>query len=199
MDKGERCYSFILSRTSHIGPFFRGGIRLRRSLIAPRSVRFGMRLRKLSNIGRSLDGWPKIYYLELLHASEGTLSRWPRLHLQLLVPTKPHWARVMGYGTVSLCVIHKEGLCSSSGDIYRLMMMMICLRTVPPVARRRACGNRPVPKHSDTRLTHYGLPSSHLVIRITLRVISLKSFVFGVNNVQCKSPTPTKLCRHFKK
>jgi hypothetical protein len=28
-----------------------------------------IRLRKLSNIGRSLDGWP-IYYLELLRASE---------------------------------------------------------------------------------------------------------------------------------
>jgi hypothetical protein len=29
-----------------------------------------------------LDGCPKIYYLELLRASEGTLSRWSRLHLQ---------------------------------------------------------------------------------------------------------------------
>jgi hypothetical protein len=35
----------------------------------------------------SLDGWPKIYYLKLLRASEGTLSRWSRLHLQLL-PTR---------------------------------------------------------------------------------------------------------------
>jgi hypothetical protein len=33
-------------------------------------------------------GWvTKIYYLELLHASEGTLSRWSRLHLQSLAPT----------------------------------------------------------------------------------------------------------------
>jgi hypothetical protein len=30
----------------------------------------------------------------------------------------------MGYGSFSLCVIHKEGLCRSSGDINRLMMMM---------------------------------------------------------------------------
>jgi hypothetical protein len=33
-------------------------------------------------------GWvTKIYYLELLGASEGTLSRWSRLHLQSLAPT----------------------------------------------------------------------------------------------------------------
>jgi hypothetical protein len=36
--------------------------------------------------------------------------------------TNPHWARVVGYGPFSLCVIHKQGLCSSSGDINRLMM-----------------------------------------------------------------------------
>jgi hypothetical protein len=29
----------------------------------------------------------KIHYLELLRASEGTLSRWSRLHLQSLAPT----------------------------------------------------------------------------------------------------------------
>jgi hypothetical protein len=29
----------------------------------------------------------KIYYLDLLHASEGTLSRWSQLYLQLLAPT----------------------------------------------------------------------------------------------------------------
>jgi hypothetical protein len=33
-------------------------------------------------------GWvTKIHYLELLCASEGTLSRWSRLHSQSLVPT----------------------------------------------------------------------------------------------------------------
>jgi hypothetical protein len=61
----------------------------------------------------------------LLRASEGTLSRWSRLHLQSLAPTNPHWARVVGYGPFSLWVIHKEGLCPSSGDINRLMMMMM--------------------------------------------------------------------------
>jgi hypothetical protein len=36
---------------------------------------------------RSVIGWiTKIYYLELLRASEGTLSRCFRLHLQLLAP-----------------------------------------------------------------------------------------------------------------
>jgi hypothetical protein len=32
---------------------------------------------------------------------------------------------VVGYGPFSLCVIHKEGLCPSIGDINRLMMMMM--------------------------------------------------------------------------
>jgi hypothetical protein len=43
--------------------------------------------------------------------------------LQSLAPTNPHWARVVGYGPFSLWVIHKEGLCPSSGDINRLMIM----------------------------------------------------------------------------
>jgi hypothetical protein len=38
--------------------------------------------------------------------------------------TNPHWARVVGYCPFALCVIHKEGLCPSSGNINRLMMMM---------------------------------------------------------------------------
>jgi hypothetical protein len=32
-------------------------------------------------------GGQKIYYLDLLRASEGMLSRWSRLHLQSLAPT----------------------------------------------------------------------------------------------------------------
>jgi hypothetical protein len=47
------------------------------------------------------------------------------LHLQFLVPTKPHETRVVGYDPFSLWVIHKEGLCPSSGHINRLMMMMM--------------------------------------------------------------------------
>jgi hypothetical protein len=58
----------------------------------------------------------KIYYLELLRALESTLSRWSRMHLQSLGPTNPHWACVVGYGPFSLSIIHKEGLCPSSGD-----------------------------------------------------------------------------------
>jgi hypothetical protein len=49
------------------------------------------------------------------------------LHLQLLAPTNPHWACVVGYGPFSLCVIHREGLCPNSGDINRLMMMMMMM------------------------------------------------------------------------
>jgi hypothetical protein len=37
---------------------------------------------------KSVIGWvTKIYFLELLRAAEGTLSRWSRLHLQSLAPT----------------------------------------------------------------------------------------------------------------
>jgi hypothetical protein len=63
-------------------------------------------------------------YLEVLRAKEGTLSRWSLLHLQSLAPNNPHCARVVGYGSFSLCVIHKDGLCPSSGYINRLMMMI---------------------------------------------------------------------------
>jgi hypothetical protein len=41
--------------------------------------------------------------------------------------SNPHWARVVGYGSFSLRVIHKEGLCPSSVDINRLMMMMMMM------------------------------------------------------------------------
>jgi hypothetical protein len=70
-------------------------------------------------------GWViKIYYLELLRSLGGTSSPWSRLHLQSLAPTNKQ-ARVVGYGPISICVIHKEGLClSSSGDINRLMTML---------------------------------------------------------------------------
>jgi hypothetical protein len=34
-----------------------------------------------------------------------------------------HWACVVGYGPISLCVIHKDGLCPSSGHIKRLIMI----------------------------------------------------------------------------
>jgi hypothetical protein len=43
-------------------------------------------------------------------------------HMQSLAPTDPHWARLVGYGPFSgsLCVIHKESLCLSSGDINKV-------------------------------------------------------------------------------
>jgi hypothetical protein len=81
--------------------------------MAPRSLRFGV---------WSLPA--KMYYIEHLRAAKGTLSRWSRLHLKSLAPTNPHWACVVVYGSFSLCVIHKEGLCPSSEVIKRLMMMM---------------------------------------------------------------------------
>jgi hypothetical protein len=55
----------------------------------------------------SVIGWvtEKKYYLELIRASEGTLSRWSRLHLQSLAPTNTHWARMVSYVPFSLYVI----------------------------------------------------------------------------------------------
>jgi hypothetical protein len=91
-------------------------------------VRFGVRSRQLSNVGQSLNGLLKIFYHELLRASEGMLSRWSRLHSQSLPPTNPHWDRTVGYGPFYLCP--KEGLCPNSGDINRLMMMMMFLQNV---------------------------------------------------------------------
>jgi hypothetical protein len=44
--------------------------------------------------------------------------------LQSLAPTNPHWACVVGYDPFSLCFIHEEGQCASSGGINGLMMMM---------------------------------------------------------------------------
>jgi hypothetical protein len=42
--------------------------------MASRLVNLGVRSRKLSNVGQWLDKWAKIYCLELLRASKGTLS-----------------------------------------------------------------------------------------------------------------------------
>jgi hypothetical protein len=43
---------------------------------------------ELKRSPKSVLGWViKIYYLEILCASEGTLSRYSRLHLQSLAPT----------------------------------------------------------------------------------------------------------------
>jgi hypothetical protein len=50
--------------------------------------------------------------------------------LQLLAPINPNWARVVGYGPFSLCVIHMEGLCVSSKDINMMMLMICCERVM---------------------------------------------------------------------
>jgi hypothetical protein len=47
----------------------------------------------------------------------GTLRRWSWLHLKSIAPTNTDWARVVGYGSFSLCVIHEGGLYPNSGDI----------------------------------------------------------------------------------
>jgi hypothetical protein len=74
------------------------------SSMARRSVRFGVRLRKLSNLGHWMV--TKESYLEFLRGVEGTLSRCSGLQLQSLAPNNPHWAHVVSYGPFSLCVFH---------------------------------------------------------------------------------------------
>jgi hypothetical protein len=49
-----------------------------------------------------IGGCPKIYYLELLRASEGMLSCWSRLHLKSLAPNSPHWVRAVGYDSMQV-------------------------------------------------------------------------------------------------
>jgi hypothetical protein len=87
--------------------------------MAPRSDRSRSMLRRaIAEVKQhlSLIG-PKIYYLEVLRTSKGTLSRWSRLHLQSLATTNPHWARVVDYGPFSLRVIHKEGCAPAAGTL----------------------------------------------------------------------------------
>jgi hypothetical protein len=66
---------------------------------------------------RSVIGWvTKIYYLELLLASEGTLSRWSRLHLLSLAPT-----------LVSRRVdVRQAADCKNDWRIFITKMMKIC-------------------------------------------------------------------------
>jgi hypothetical protein len=49
-------------------------------LDSPAVIPLGMRSRQLSNVHKGQRWVTKIYYLELLHASEGTYSCWSRLH-----------------------------------------------------------------------------------------------------------------------
>jgi hypothetical protein len=108
-----------------------------RSSMDPRSVCFGVRSRKLSNVSQSLDGWPKMYYLELLRASEGTLSRRVTASVMRGKPAvfvvlrthQPALGTRAGLRPVFKCVIHKECLCPSSRDINRLMMMTMLMRS----------------------------------------------------------------------
>jgi hypothetical protein len=64
----------------------------------------GMRSWELNNVHQSSD--VKIYYLELLRASEGTLRRWSQLHLQSLAPINLHW----GGGINRLMMMHKHNI-----------------------------------------------------------------------------------------
>jgi hypothetical protein len=64
----------------------------------------------------------KIYYFEFFHAQDGTLIK---LVLQSVL--SPH-----GGLSLSVCIIHKEGICLSSGDFNRLMMVTIMWCNILP-------------------------------------------------------------------
>jgi hypothetical protein len=66
-----------------------------------------------AKIGCRMDD--KNVLLELVCASQNTLSHKSRLHLR-----NPRWARVVGYSPFFLCVVHKEGLYPAVG----MMIMM---------------------------------------------------------------------------
>jgi hypothetical protein len=112
------------------------------------SVRFGVRSRKLSNVGRSL-----VITKNLLSRAPQCFGRHVKplvpAALKSLAPTNPHWARVVGYGSFSLCVFHKEGLCPSSGDINRLMMKGISWEKFPIAGISTFCN-----ENNDERRTH---------------------------------------------
>jgi hypothetical protein len=137
-------------------------------------VRYGVISWKVSNVCRSLDGWLKNYYLELLRASEGTLSRESRLHFQSLAPTNPHWARVVGYAPFSLCVIHKKGLCPSSGNINRVMMMTSKLYYI----KSRSVHQYRQIVSAYLSLQNHTLPSTTKFI-ISYQLFSEYSFIIG--------------------
>jgi hypothetical protein len=58
-----------------------------RGVHGPTVSALSVQLRKLSNALKVIGWVTKTYYLELLRASEGTLGRWSRVHLQFLAPT----------------------------------------------------------------------------------------------------------------
>jgi hypothetical protein len=71
--------------------------------MAPRSVRSVCdRGSKATFANVSHQMGDQKFIIEFYHALEGTISRWSRLHWQLLVLTNPHWVRVVGNGPFSL-------------------------------------------------------------------------------------------------
>jgi hypothetical protein len=56
----------------------------------------------------SVIGW--VSKILLSRASEGTLSRWSRLHLQSLPPTNPHSARVSIVSVKNIFIIYLSAL-----------------------------------------------------------------------------------------
>jgi hypothetical protein len=62
------------------------------------------------------------FYLLNCQISKNVSSR--QYLLLIITLSNPHWARVVGYGPFSLCVIHKEGLCPSNWVINWLMVTL---------------------------------------------------------------------------
>jgi hypothetical protein len=93
--------------------YYYRGARLPRGQCARRAIAKAKQRSQWSGIG-----WEtKIYYLELLRASEGTLSRWPRLHLQSLAPTPV--SRKVDVGKRLVVKIIAESLSQHDENMYR--------------------------------------------------------------------------------
>jgi hypothetical protein len=70
---------------------------------------------------RPVTGWVVKYLLYQLHRTlDATLSRWSCLFFQWLAFINLHWVYMVAYGAFSL---RMEGICPSSVNINRLMML----------------------------------------------------------------------------
>jgi hypothetical protein len=93
-----------------------------RSSMALRLERFGVRSRKLSSVGQSLDGWPKIYPQTLTCFSRHV----KRLVLAVFAVVSTHQSALGSRGGLwpflLMYILHKKGFCPSSGEINKLIM-----------------------------------------------------------------------------
>jgi hypothetical protein len=104
-----------------------------------------------------------------------------------VVPTNPYWTRVVGYGPFCLCVIHKRGLCPSSGVINRLMMMMFVVSLNKMSHTTRGATSLKTKRNSSFKLRHSNVTHYSPVNLRTYILHNLRSFS------SCIIPTLTNM------